>query len=77
MSWFESAMSHIHKHSSLQLRQIHRASSGGSSGVSQATIDDLAKRVIDGEFGNGEARKKALGKHYDAVQKRVNELLRK
>ena len=51
------------------------SSSDGSSGVSQATIDDLAKRVIDGEFGNGEARKKALGKYYDAVQKRVNEML--
>ena len=53
-------------------------SSGGSAAsgsVSQATIDSLAKRVIDGEFGNGEARKKALGQYYDAVQKRVNEML--
>ena len=49
-------------------------SSGGSSGASQATIDSLAKRVINGEFCNGEARKKALGKYYDAVQKRVNEI---
>ena len=37
-------------------------------------IDDLARRTFAGEFGNGEARRKALGKHYDAVQKRVNEL---
>ena len=38
-------------------------------------IDDLARRVINGEFGNGDARKKALGSNYDAVQKRVNEML--
>lgn len=39
-------------------------------------IDDLARRVIKGEFGNGDARKKALGSNYAAVQKRVNEMLR-
>lgn len=38
-------------------------------------IDNLARRVINGEFGNGEARKKALGSKYAAVQKRVNEIL--
>ena len=39
------------------------------------TIEGLAKRVIDGEFGNGEARKKALGDLYPVVQAKVNELL--
>lgn len=48
------------------------ASSGGSS---SGTIDSLARRVIAGEFGNGEARKKALGSNYSAVQARVNQLL--
>ena len=39
------------------------------------TIYALARRVIAGEFGSGDARKNALGSNYDAVQKRVNEIL--
>ena len=42
------------------------------------TIDEVAKEVILGKWGNGEARKKALtkaGYDYNAVQKRVNEIL--
>ena len=39
------------------------------------TIEALARRVINGEFGNGEARKKALGDLYPVVQAKVNELL--
>lgn len=39
-------------------------------------IDKLAREVIAGKYGTGEARKKALGSNYDAVQKRVNELLK-
>ena len=38
-------------------------------------IDELAKRVIAGEFGNGEERRQALGDKYDAVQTRVNEMI--
>jgi len=35
----------------------------------------LANEVISGKYGNGEARKKALGKKYSAVQAKVNELM--
>lgn len=54
----------------------NNTASGGSStpGIS-GTIDELARRVIAGEFGSGDARKNALGDKYDAVQKRVNEIL--
>ena len=38
-------------------------------------VDDLARRAIAGEFGNGDARRAALGADYDAVQARVNEML--
>lgn len=38
-------------------------------------IDGLARRVINGEFGVGDARKAALGSNYEAVQARVNQLL--
>lgn len=44
------------------------------------TIDEIAKEVIQGKWGNGSARKKALtnaGYDYATVQKRVNELLSK
>lgn len=45
--------------------------------TSNADIDALARAVIAGKYGTGEARKKALGSNYEAVQKRVNELLSK
>lgn len=51
------------------------APSGGSTSTVSGTIDALARRVIAGEFGSGDARKNALGDKYDAVQNRVNEIL--
>lgn len=48
---------------------------GASSSATAGDAGDLAKRVIAGEFGNGDARKQALGSNYSAVQKRVNEIL--
>ena len=44
------------------------------------TVDELAKEVIDGKWGNGDARKKSLteaGYDYGAIQARVNELVKK
>lgn len=44
------------------------------------SIDEIAKEVINGKWGNGEERKKKLkkaGYDYKKVQKRVNELLKK
>ena len=40
-----------------------------------ANIDQLARRVLAGDFGNGSERKAALGINYSAVQARVNEIL--
>ena len=43
------------------------------------TIDEAAQNVLLGKYGNGEKRRKALqalGLNADAVQKRVNELVR-
>lgn len=51
------------------------ATGGGSTPSASGTIDALARRVIAGEFGSGDARKNALGDKYDAVQARVNEIL--
>ena len=43
------------------------------------SVDELAREVIHGDWGNGEERKKRLaaaGYDYSAVQKKVNELLK-
>lgn len=53
-----------------------KPSSGSSSG--KKTISQIAKEVINGEWGNGDTRKKKLeaaGYDYDAVQKEVNKQL--
>lgn len=42
---------------------------------SDVDIENLAQRVIKGEFGSGEERKVLLGGNYVAVQQRVNEIL--
>lgn len=39
-----------------------------------ARIHDLARATLSGEFGVGEARKKALGKDYEAVSREVRRL---
>lgn len=41
----------------------------------EKSIDDLAREVIDGKHGSGAERKKSLGSRYDAVQKRVNDII--
>lgn len=52
------------------------SSSGGASG--KKTVSQLAKEVIEGKWGNGDARKsklEAAGYDYSAVQAKVNEML--
>lgn len=44
--------------------------------IPQKSIDELAQEVINGVYGNGKDRKKALGDRYNEVQTRVNELLK-
>lgn len=51
---------------------------GGSSSSGKKTISQVAKEVINGEWGNGDARKKKLeaaGYDYDDVQAEVNKQL--
>lgn len=55
---------------------------GGNSGGSSAPtapaidLDSVAIDVIKGKYGNGDARKQALGANYSRVQQRVNELMK-
>lgn len=51
------------------------APSGGGATAPSGTVSELARRVIAGEFGNGEARRAALGSRYDEVQAEVNRIL--
>lgn len=46
-----------------------------SSPIDELTDEQLADKVIRGDFGNGEDRKKALGDRYAAVQAIVNKRL--
>ena len=46
-----------------------------SEDISKKSVEELAREVINGKYGNGEARKKALGSRYAEVQARVNEIL--
>lgn len=39
----------------------------------EKSIDTLAREVIAGQYGDGDARKNVLGDQYNAVQNRVNE----
>lgn len=55
-----------------------KAVSGNSSSGTK-TVDELAREVIKGLWGNGVDRKNRLtaaGYNYSAVQKRVNEFLK-
>lgn len=42
---------------------------------SGSKIDKYADAVISGKYGNGDDRKKKLGKYYDRIQNRVNQKL--
>lgn len=45
--------------------------------VPVGTLDEKAKLVIRGDFGNGEERKVKLGSEYSAIQWKVNEMYAK
>ena len=55
-----------------------KAAAAATAAAEAKKIEDVAKEVIQGKYGNGEDRKKALaaaGFDYDAVQAKVNELM--
>jgi len=61
-----------------RLKMLIRYTGNGIVKPAKKTVDELAHEVIDGKWGSGDSRKRALtecGYDYDAVQKRVNEIL--
>lgn len=51
------------------------SSNTSNSDIANKSVDELAKEVIAGKYGNGDARKNALGSRYSEVQAKVNEML--
>lgn len=49
--------------------------SESGSGAPSGDVSELAARVIAGDFGNGDARRAALGDRYEEVQAEVNRIL--
>lgn len=45
--------------------------------LSETDIENLAKEVIEGKYGDGEIRKDIFGENYEEIQNRVNQLLKK
>lgn len=52
------------------------ASPQGATATINDDIEENARRVIRGEFGNGQTRKDKLGTSYSEIQGRVNEMYR-
>lgn len=48
----------------------------GKLELSENDIENLAREVIRGNFGNGQVRKDLLGENYQEIQNRVNEIIR-
>lgn len=54
----------------------YRYVGGTDKCVGSKSIDELVQEVLSGKHGSGEQRKISLGANYDAVQAKVNELLK-
>ena len=61
---------HLRKNN--RIKSIHSSLKIEANSLTIGQVRD----VINGKYGNGEARKKALGELYEIVQKRVNEILK-
>jgi len=75
----EPTIIHIFESSSENGQTIRKTTTDNTpaSSTLQGTINEKAKQVIRGKYGNGIARKKALGSEYKVIQRRVNEMYRK
>lgn len=54
----------------------YRYVGGTDTFVGSKSVDELAQEVLAGRHGSGEQRKISLGANYDAVQAKVNEMLK-
>ena len=61
-----------HGRNGINWKQFKKLLDGKTTTVDTTNIDDLVRRTIAGEFGNGSERKRKLGKNYNEVQKIIN-----
>lgn len=73
--YLKSRMAELAKTVTARLGGASAPSTSGGSSAPSGSVADLANRVIAGEFGNGDARKAALGDRYAEVQAEVNRIL--
>lgn len=57
-------------------REARNKSGSNSQRLSEKDVENLAREVIRGNFGNGYDRKELLGENYQEVQNRVNQILK-
>ncbi|MDR1847647.1 MAG: hypothetical protein LBR17_05970 [Bacteroidales bacterium] len=57
------------------VKPVTSASTTSSATLPKGTIEEKAKRVIRGDYGNGAERKQALGSEYREIQSKVNEII--
>ncbi|CAM3267110.1 peptidoglycan amidohydrolase family protein [Streptococcus dysgalactiae] len=55
---------------------VYRYTGPQTQQTTNKSIDELAQEVLSGKHGSGEQRKISLGADYDAVQAKVNEMLK-
>lgn len=55
---------------------VYRYTGPQTQQTTNKSIDELAQEVLAGKHGSGEQRKLSLGSNYDAVQAKVNEMLK-
>lgn len=55
---------------------VYRYAGTQSQPATSKSIDELAQEVLAGKHGSGEQRKISLGSNYDAVQAKVNDMLK-
>lgn len=56
-------------------RILYGGTAGANPGNTALSIDALAQAVLNGDYGNGDERRRRLGNNYAAVQARVNQML--
>ena len=60
-----------------QTKEIASKTTQKGEAIPVGSIEEKAKLVIRGDFGNGEERKMKLGSEYSAIQNKVNEMYAK
>lgn len=70
----DAALKEMFEHTKAQNTGKEKPGSDGD--LSDKDVENLAKEVVGGKFGDGQVRKDLLGKDYQKVQDKVNEIMK-